>query len=255
MLISERHQKILNFVNKEKFVSVTKLLENFYISEATIRRDLAVLENKGLLTRTRGGAMAIESSSSEKSILLREQLLIKEKRMIAQTALPFFKDGRSFFIDPSTTVGQLIPLLAPYKNITVITNGISNALLLSSYNHQTILVGGHVSARTNSTLGSTTVTEIQNFHCDVFVFSCSGLSIDNGLTEINMEQSIAKQNMLSHSKLHILLADHTKFNQTFTAKTCDLSQIDILVTNRMPPNNYLTYFQEHNVKCLYPNQA
>jgi len=241
----------LLLVNKEKYISVKKLLNSLYISEATIRRDLSFLEHKGLLTRTRGGAMTIESSTSEKSALLREQLLITEKRLIAQKALPFFKDGQSCFIDPSTTVSQLIPLLSSYKNITVISNGVSNALLFSAINQHVILLGGYVSAKTNSTLGSSTINEIENFHCDLFVFSCSALSLENGLTEINMEQSIAKQKMLKHSNLNILLADHTKFNQTFTARTCGLNEIDVIITDQKPSQSYLNYFEQYHVKCLY----
>ena len=252
MLIGERHQKIIDLVNQKKFLSSKDLRTKLYISEATIRRDLADLEKNGLLTRTRGGAMAIESSSSEQSIVLREQLLVKEKRSIANIALGFIKNGSSYFFDSSTTVGQMIPLLSLYKNITAITNGINNALLLSSINNNVLLIGGQVSTRTNSTLGSGTINQIDNYYCNTFIFSCSGLSISGGLTEINIEQSLAKQKMLTNSEFHVLLIDHTKFDHTYTAKTCEIQNIHVIITDQEPPKKYLELFDSLRIKCLYP---
>jgi DeoR family fructose operon transcriptional repressor len=130
----KRHQKIMNILNEKKSVSNQVLLESLFVSEATLRRDLSKLESLGLITRTHGHTHLKESSNIESSILIRSQKNVKEKKRIAQMCLNHLSNNSSIFIDSSSTVGYMLPLLTNYRDLTFITNGINNALVLSQAN-------------------------------------------------------------------------------------------------------------------------
>ncbi|NLD26406.1 MAG: DeoR/GlpR transcriptional regulator, partial [Acholeplasmataceae bacterium] len=137
------------------------------------------------------------------------------------------------------------------KNLTFITNGLRNASILSdSANVNIYLTGGKLNTQTNSIVGSSSVEYIRNFNCHAFFFSCSGISLNDGVTEANVEQMEIKREMLKHSKIHILLADHTKFNKIFLCKNCGFEDVDYLITDEMPDQAYLELFEKTNTKVI-----
>ena len=251
MLITERHEEIVNLINKHGFISSKEIMKHICVSSATLRRDLTILEKKGLIQRIRGGAMKIESKFHELSVLVREQTLVNEKKRMAESCVSFIQEGMSIFFDSSTSVSFLMPLLTSYKNISVVTNGITNALLCSSLNSfHTHLACGLVSTKTNSTIGPNSVSYLNSFNSDLFIFSCTGFSLKGGVTEANFEQSSSKQQMLKNSKTHILLVNSTKFGKIYMTKMCDLADLDVVITDNTPPQEYIDAFKEHNIKLI-----
>lgn len=251
MISNSRHQKIFDIIQKEHSVSTKELVSVLYASEATIRRDLSYMEQKGLLKRVHGGAILIKSSTLEESSLVREQTLIKEKRRIAIKALEFIQNGNTIFIDPSTTAAQIIPFLSQFKELSIITNGIHTSLMLIKYTSFDItLTNGRVNYATSSTIGSDTVDYIRQFNANVFLFSSAGISIKNGVTEVNLEQMRAKQAMMEKSARHILLIDHAKFDKIFFSHSCDFSQLDVVITDKMPDESYIKAFEMNGVELI-----
>lgn len=251
MLSHKRHQKIMSILNDKKSVSNHLLLDSLFVSEATLRRDLSKLESLGLITRTHGFTHLKEASNIESSLIARSQKNVKEKKRIAQKCLDYLNNNSSIFIDSSSTVGYLLPILSNYRDLTFITNGISNALILSQANvdfklHITPGVFNHF---TNSLLGIDTVEYIKNFHCEYSIFSCGGLS-PYGITEANHEQSLIKREMLKRSKTHILLVDNTKFNHIYMSQTCDFNDIDIIITDKEPDKKYIDIFKTYNCQLI-----
>jgi len=251
MLINDRYDKILALLQKEKSISVKRLTDLLFVSEATLRRDLTIMEQKGLLQRNYGGASIIESATVESSLIVREQKQIKEKRKIAIKCLDFIHEGESYFIDSSSTVTQILYLLKSYKDLTFITNGLNNALILAnSSDAKVYLTSGIVFTKTNSILGTEAIEYLKNFFCSAFIFSCGGISLNEGITEASYEQSLVKRTMINQSKLHILLVDHTKFSKIFLCRTCGFERIDYLITDQMPSDEYMDLFSKNNVKVL-----
>lgn len=250
MLISDRHQKILNILQEEKSVSNKKLIETLYVSEATLRRDLSKMEQKGLLQRTHGGATIIESPTNESSLMVREQKQIKEKRKICIKCYDFIQDNSSYFIDSSSTVSHLLPYFNNFKDITAITNGLHNAMILTQTTRANVYItSGVIYTKTNSILGSDTIDYINNFNCNAFIFSCGGVS-PQGVTEANFEQRLVKRAMLKNSKIHILLVDHTKFGKIYLSRTCGFEEIDYIITDQMPSPEYLEIFKQTKTKVI-----
>ena len=251
MLIDERHNQILGIIKEKTFVSVEDLSHLVFASPATIRRDLNDLEMAGLIQRVRGGASTLGASTGETSTLVRKQANVLEKRRLAAAALSYIKNGQSYFLDSSTTIGQIIPLLSKKQDVTFITTGLENAYLLSLYSTaNTYITGGLVQSKVASTIGGDAVSYINHFHCDAFLFSCHGFSIEAGPNEGTIEQQRCKEAMLAHSSQHILLVDHTKFDKTLVASVCPLSEIDVIITDIKPSKVYLDAFEKYGTELV-----
>lgn len=255
MLIDERHNEILNIVKSKNYVRVDELSKLVYASPATVRRDLNDLEKAGLINRVRGGASIIVSSTGEISSLVRRQTNVTEKRRIATCALSFIEDGKAYFFDSSTTVGQLIPMLSKTNDVTIITNGLENGLLLSQFaNCNSYIAGGVIQPKAASSIGTDTNSFVNGFNCDAFFFSCHGLTIESGPTEGTIEQQRSKESMVKNSKKQILLADHTKFGKTFVASVCPLSGLDVIITDIMPDASFVKAFKDNNIELIVANK-
>jgi len=251
MSITDRNKKILDLLRKNKTMANKDFLKELYVSEATLRRDLTKLEKQGFIQRTHGGAVLKETLTVESSLSFRTQAQIKEKKQIAQATLDLISGDTSYFFDSSSTVGHLIPLLNNYKNLSIVTNGLNNALLLSTLTSDSTLyiAPGEVDCKTSSILGVKTIEFIEQFNCNAFIFSCSGISL-YGISEANHTQSLIKKSMLTNSKIHILIADSTKFGKVFLSQLCHFDEIDYLITDKMPNEDYLKLLKNSQTKLI-----
>ena len=172
LLNNERNHKILALLQKNKSVSNKDLLKVLFVSEATLRRDLTKMEQQGYLRRTHGGAILLESLTVESPLMFRTQAQIKEKKELHKKTLDLMRSESSYFFDSSSTVGQLVPLLNTLNNLTIITNGLSNALLVSTKTSNTklFIAPGEVAYKTSSILGIKTIEFISQFNCNAFIF-------------------------------------------------------------------------------------
>lgn len=252
MIIDDRQKQIMTLVKDRGTISFKELSSIFYASESTIRRDVKKMEAQGLLKEVRGGASIIETNSSETSIIIREQIHIKEKNHIAAIAVKMIENGHSYFFDSSTTSARLIILLKPFSELTAITNGLDNALLLTYYSTANVFIpGGRVLRKTNSTHGVETTNFISRFNCDIAFISCRGLSSNGDITEANSETQVNKAIMLKNATKKVLLIDHSKFNKTFLLTTANIKEIDYIITDEEPPENIKEICEQNNVKILF----
>lgn len=251
MLMETRQQKILELLHRKKSVTVRELSEGLFVSPATVRRDLAAMENLGLIKRSHGGAVLFEAGSGEISGLVREQENIQKKRRIARLALDFFRPDCSVFLDSSSSAGALIPML---KSIpcTVITNGLNNALQLSRHTSARIyLTGGTVNSRSGSVVGAEAVRQIEQFNVDLAILSCGGISVEHGMMDAAAEQVAIKHAMLRHARVRVLLCDSSKFGVELLCRTCRFDQLDYLLTDCDPGTEYSKAAGEAGCEVLW----
>ncbi|MBQ9481123.1 MAG: DeoR/GlpR transcriptional regulator [Clostridia bacterium] len=252
MYAIERQDEIIEIIKERKSVSVNDLAKELFVSCATVRRDLSAMEKSGLIRRTHGGAIITGSSSDESSTLLREQENVLEKKEIAAVAVRFVKNNSSLYIDSSSTTGKIVPLLARFSYLSIVTNGLKNALLLSEKTNAKIYVTcGMIQSQSNSILGADTVEYCSKLHTDVAFISCNGVDL-GGMTEASLEQAKVKQTMLKNSALKILLADSSKFGKTYMAKTGDFSDVDYFITDALPSPEYVAAIESRGCKILTP---
>ena len=256
MLTLERQEEILEILNKNKSATVEELASELFVSGATIRRDLRIMEKQGLIKRSHGGAMPFKSSAEESAFAIREQENTVAKKRIAVLASRFIKNGDSLFLDSSSTSGFVIPLLNNFNYLSITTTGLRNALLLSQTNSIKIYIaGGLIENHSNSITGTDTMDYISRIHADVAILSCTGMSAETGFTDASLEQSKLKQKMRANCDKLIMLCDVSKVDKKFMCKDFDFADIDYLIMDKLPPQKYLDIIAKTNCKLITPDSS
>jgi DeoR family fructose operon transcriptional repressor len=245
MALTERQNEILKWLKENKSAGVNELAKALFVSEATIRRDLAEMKSMGLVERSHGGALLPENAE-EISIFFRMEKNANEKERAATKALPYIPPFKSLFIDSSSTALALAERLdLNFK--TVVTNNLQTAIQLSKKpNLNLILLGGNVHFNTNSATGSWTARQLEDFAFDLMISSCAAVIGDSSF-ERSLDQKEIKRAAFQRCKQKVLLVDHTKFTAHGTYRLAALSDYDLVVTDAPPP----TDTDASNVKWIY----
>lgn len=237
MALTERQNEILRVLKEQKRADVGTLAKKFYVSEATVRRDLSEMKTMGLIERSHGGAILSENSE-EISIFFRMERNATEKERVATKALPHIPTFKSVFIDSSSTALALAERM-DFSYKTVVTNNLQTAIQLSKKPNVTlILLGGTVHYNTNSATGSWTAKQLEDFAFDLMLCSCASV-LDGNAYERSLDQKEIKRTAFARSQKHIMLIDHTKFSAHGAYRVAELEKYDLVVTDDNPPKELL----------------
>ena len=251
MFTLERQNEIMEILKKNKFISINKLAEHFYISTASIRRDLAKLEQQGLVKRTYGGVMLVEGVHAEIPLVVREVEQKVEKTKIAQAAAALIKNQDTVFLDSSTTTRQICSFLGDKSNLTVITNGIRAISALAEYDNIAVYgVSGKLRHHSLSMVGSQAESFVQDFWASKLFFSCTGLSMRHGAMDYSDAEAEVRKTMMGVCQQKILLADHTKFERPAFYRICSFSEIDTVITDQKPSAEWEQLLMQNNIKLI-----
>lgn len=228
----DREKQILEILLKEKNITVKSLAEKLFISEPSVRRDLAELQKRNLIKRTHGGAILEESMLSKNKIpfLIREYEQSNEKTLIAQKAIDLVQDNNVIFLDASTSCYYLIPFLASKRNITVVTNGIKTLTKLAEYDINAISTGGNLVNSCLALVGIEAINTVKSFNADIAFFSCRGLSNDGYLTDIAPEENYVRKQMIKSAKSSYLLCNDEKIGKKYFHNLCHKDKITDIIT-------------------------
>lgn len=233
MLAEERRAKILETVNERGSVSVTDLHRKLRVSRETIRRDITKLSDDGVLRRTHGGALAL--NHSEPLFEERASLNVDGKRLIGQVAASMVADDTSLFIDSGTTTSFLAEALEVRRRLTVYTNDLRTAARLAGRNdNRVILTGGEYLAAEGALVGADAVATFSNYFPDFAFVGCSAVSVQPSLMDYTREGADMRAKMLEQARTKVVLADHTKFEQTAPVRIPGLDEVDVLITDIRP---------------------
>jgi DeoR family transcriptional regulator, carbon catabolite repression regulator len=253
MNYSERHDDILAVLLKEKIVSVAKLAKLLYVSEATIRRDLIRMDQLGLIRRTHGGAMISKNNAQESSFAMREMENLNAKKLVCGLAVNYIKDHSVIYIDSSSTLIPLVPMLKRFEHLTIITHGIRTALLLSHLdNIEVHVAGGQIENFSNSILGSSVIEYYDLINADIALLSCSGINSTGGITDNSLEHAKIKQKIIEKSAQVFLLIDQTKFNKTLMSTSTHIRNVDMLFTDTKPNKDFVDMIASNQCILITP---
>lgn len=236
MSAADRQNKIVEMVMDQGEIKIQEICSRFGISDMTARRDLNELDRRGLLRRVHGGAVANLGRSYEPSFQTRSTKHKKEKEAIGKKAAEIIYDGDSIALDVGTTTLEIARNLGKKRNLTVITNcmQISNVLVQTlslETEARLILTGGIVRPRELSMVGSIPEDVYQEYHVDKVFLGIGGISIENGLTEFNMEDARVKQVLLKSARSKIVVADSSKFGVTTFKKVSPIDAVEHIITD------------------------
>jgi ribose transport system substrate-binding protein len=232
MTTYERHQSILRLLHEQGSIAVTELADSLDVSEATIRNDLTALEEQQLLTRIRGGAVSSNAYPIASPFQSRVQVNGDAKKKIARWAAELVTDGDVILLDASTTAYMMATYLQGRHNITVVTNQLEAARLLSAdVSKRVILLGGILRADGLSVTGEIGQEVLRNLHINTAFISCAGFSFAAGLMEADMEEARLKEQALQSASKVVALVDSSKFGKVGLRPFASLRQISHIVTD------------------------
>ena len=235
--IDAKDNEILNLV-ASSFVTAKEIADRLFMSESTVRRRLAGLEEAGWVIRTHGGAVLNKNQQPGKNLplYLRTMQLGEEKHLLASKAVSLINDGDTLFVDGSSTVLFLLPLLHRFPNVTVFTNSIKAATMLAEMEIACTFFGGDVISGELACRSEETFDLIAKTYADWFFFSCDGLSDDGVLTDHSKHNCYLRLQYMKQAKRSVLLIDDTKLGKQCSHRLCHLSEVDVAVCNRAFPD-------------------
>lgn len=255
MLAVERKNNILGLLQSEGRVVVSELADKFDVSEETIRRDLEKLERDGLVQKSYGGAVLNENAQNDMPLAVRKRTNVIGKQKIAELVSGCIPDNSSIMLDSSSTALFIAKRIKDRKNMVVITNSLEILVELKDRKEWKIFSsGGQLGEDSLALVGSQADKMISGFHVNSAIISCKGFDINKGFTDSNDMHASTKRTMLENCDKRVLAVDSSKFNRIAFNVVGTLSDIDVLVTDVKPSDEWLDKLRQFGVKYLYPEE-
>ena len=233
-----RHEQILERLSSERKIEVAAMADNLDVSMETIRRDLKRLEDRGLLRRIHGGAIPV-MPHSDRPFQKRTRLAFREKALIAAQVIPLLRRGMSVFLDTGTTTLAVARAFSHAPPLTVFTNSVDIALVLSRQMlHEVRLTGGTMRADDNALIGYDAIASVRNYRFDLALMGIVGVDLDAGFMDYGDDEAELRRAAARQSSRSVILADHTKFGRPGRIRTFDFGAIDIVIADSAPPQHY-----------------
>ena len=243
MSFKEREFSILEYLRERKEASVSELCSALFVSEPTMRRDLAALNASGKIIRTYGGAAYRSEPGENIPQDYREREHSSAKDIIGKKCLDLISDGDVIMVDGSSTALALMRAIAEKKSsIVIITNSAKAPLILSETKVKTFVTGGELAPNTYAYVGSYTEDFLRSFNADVCFFSVRTLTPDGRLTDNALAENSVRRVMMSKSKRSVLMLDSEKIGEPCINTLCTLNEISHVVC-------------ESNISIKYPGFA
>jgi DeoR/GlpR family transcriptional regulator of sugar metabolism len=254
----QRQEYIMDILEKNGDVSAKKLAKSLNVSIWTIRRDLNILQKRGILARYYGGASRVEEHDSacrldERGSFRGSSVENREaKRYIGNAAARLLRKGEHVAMAGGTTTFEVAKALKKlnFKG-EIVTNALDIALELAEQpGVHVVCTGGDVQPRYRTLVGADSLRMLKLHYFDVAVIGVSGISLQHGLTVYSQVNASALELMVEHSCRTIMVADNTKLGQVSFASLSLSAPIDCFVTNEPLPKEYATYFQSLKINVV-----
>ncbi|NUR93179.1 MAG: DeoR/GlpR transcriptional regulator [Nonomuraea sp.] len=234
MLARQRQQAILDLVRSHGGVRVVELVRAFGVSDITIRRDLEVLAERGLLAKVHGGATTLEyGATDEPGFAVKSVRQEPEKQSIARAAARLVQPGTAVAISAGTTTWTLAHELAAVPGLTVLTNSIRIADVFQRAGRpdQTVVVTGGVRTPSDALVGPVAVAAIRQLNVDLLLLGVHGMTVRAGFTTPNLMEAETDRAMVEAAGRLVVLADHTKWGTVGISTIARLGEADVVVTD------------------------
>lgn len=219
-------------------MEVDDLAARFEVTTQTIRRDLNVLSALGLAARIHGGAQQAPTVSNV-GYEERRRLASSEKQAIGATAASLIPNNCSVMLNIGTTTEQVAHALFRHTDLMVVTNNVNIVnTLKGSPSKELILAGGTVRESDGAIVGEAAVDFISRFKVDYAVIGASALDVDGAVLDFDAREVSVARAILKNARTRILVCDHHKFDRTAPMRICDIDEIDYVVTDMPPPDEF-----------------
>lgn len=251
-----RFNAVLTALQKSGSVSVEALGKELQVSHVTVRRDLDMLETKGLLRRTHGGAVSIEPLfyepfRNDRSFQAQVGRFAEEKRRIGRAAAELIKKGDIIALTPGTTATEVVRGLPLNHNLTVVTSTVNVAMELSKRKDLDVYVtGGRLHGDWFSMVGPTAAQSLSRIMIHVLFIGADGIDGEAGVSCYDPEEAQLNSMMVKHAQKKIAVVDHSKFGIVAGWKICSTNDLDVLVTDAAVTDEMIEPFRQADVQVI-----
>lgn len=256
MLVAERHARINQAIRSGRVVSTVELSELLGVSTETIRRDLAELENKGVLTRVRGGAVRTGHLGDEAPFVQRSSTGEEAKSVIGRLAAELIRPGQTIAIDVGTTAVQVARAIPKDFTGVVVTCSMRAATELADVPAAEVhLSGGRMRRGDLALSGPVTQEFFRDIYADLAFLGSGGLDAEAGLTDFHLDESHVRRIMIRNSAASYALVDSAKHQRVAPYRVASLDQITGVITDQEPPADLAQAVGEAGGRIIRPGSA
>ncbi|MFP4555225.1 MAG: DeoR/GlpR family DNA-binding transcription regulator [Bacteroidales bacterium] len=249
--IAKRHQFILTKLKDQGFVNVNDLSEELNVSLVTIRKDLKILESRNLLHRSHGSASLVNPYITDRNIHDKEKINVEQKSRIANHAASLLEANDSIILASGSTILELARSISPEAALTVITASLNVSQILNiNLDVEVHQLGGLIRKSSNSAIGPQAEIMMQSYSCNKLFLGVDGVDTELGLTTTNALEASLNQVMIKAAQKVIVLADSSKFGRRGFGKICDLSEVDMIITDDRIPLSMKRMIETHGVEVV-----
>ena len=253
MHLTNRQKNILDLIRENKTIKVDALSSNFKVSRQSIRKDLNEICARGLASRIHGGARIINTISNpayeEKRLESKD-----EKGEIGKIAATLIPNDSSVMLISGTTTENVARALYNHENLVVISNNLNIAnALFGSKSKELIITGGTIRESDGEVIGENTVDYISNFKADYGIIGAPAFDEDGAILDINERAVSVGRAILNHSQKKIFVCDSSKLFKTAPYMICEISDIDIFITDKEPPEKFKKIAEKNNTEIVIAN--
>jgi DeoR family glycerol-3-phosphate regulon repressor len=250
MIPNPRQAQLMDELRARGSMSVEALADQFGVTLQTVRRDVKLLSEAGLLARFHGGVRLPSSTTENIAYRQRQQLNEAAKQRIARVVAKSVPNGCSLIINIGTTTEAIARELLHHKGLRVITNNLNVAAILSDNpDCEVIVAGGVVRSRDRGIVGEVTVDFISQFKVDIGLIGISGIEADGTLRDFDYREVKVARAILEHSREVWLATDHSKFNRPAMVQLARFDEVDMLFTDAPPPDPFPKLLANAGVQC------
>lgn len=251
----QRRHRIKEILLKDSRVRVTELVTLFKVSDETIRRDLDELAEEGIVRRSHGGAVLVESVQSAINAIppvhLRTLEFSAEKNAIGRAAAALVEDGQTVILDAGSTTWNVARHLHSCREVTVITNSLDVAQECAKTPSLTVyMLGGRLISRSMCLVGPQAQAEFRRYHAHVSILGATGISPDRGFACTDIFEAETKRAMAESGERVVVVADHTKLHRRGLVSFARSDDVDLLITSALADATVLAEFEARGVSVV-----
>lgn len=255
MIVAHRRNKIKEILLEQHSVKVADLVDEFNVSEETIRRDLNEFVKEGLIKKNYGGAILTKElqrmADAVPPVQQRQFQFSDEKDIIGKKAAELIQDEQIVILDAGSTTWYVAKHMYFSNGLTVISNGLNIVEECSKNDSASIyLLGGKLKRNSMSLFGPQTEIELQKYNADFVFMGTSGISLRQGFTSSDLYEAEIKRAMVSAGQQIIVLADHSKLQKPGLISFCDFEEVDVLITSDLADEAIIQEIENHDVEVV-----
>lgn len=250
MLPSERQKRFLDLLSTKDVVTITEFVEKFNVSVETVRRDLAILENQNKIQKVYGGAKIKNLTLSETTMETRMTSKLLQKESIGKKCSELIEDRDFIFIDSGSTAYHIAKHITNKKNLTIITNSIPVVNELMNSDFEIIIIGGKIRHTERSIVTYDYIFNFTQLNILKSFIGAGGITIENGVSDFNMEEAVTRKAIVERSKEVFVAADSSKFGRNVSINIAPLNKIDYIITDSYLDKSMLNSFKKIKTKLI-----